>query len=357
MSAELVFYVRVAFWVVLGIASLMIVTLLARFWLVERTVRREAEASLRARQLLMKALQGDDVALVPREVRRLPVHVVAEVLQQFQRAVSGPAAEVIWHVGEVAGIGERGQQLCLSRFWWRRLQGLRTLSFAKPEQRSALAARLIDDPVNDVRRAAVETAYEYPTPEVVVALARHLEDPDSQIVFAVLTSLVRSGPPAADHLVELLQGSDLSPTAVARALLVLTLMGDSRALELAIPRAGSPHDGVRQAVARAMGAFGGHRVAPVLKQLLTDPNNRVRLEACNAVGRMQVGSLAEEVAELLSDRDWQVRRRAALALGQLGPRGEVLLLRALWQPDIYAADMARHVLDLPASTIGADLRA
>jgi HEAT repeat protein len=56
---------------------------------------------------------------------------------------------------------------------------------------------------------------------------------------------------------------------------------------------------------------------------------------------------ARRVAELLRDPAWIVRREAGLALRTLGNPGTVLLRRALRNPDRFAADMARQVMDIP----------
>ncbi len=54
---------------------------------------------------------------------------------------------------------------------------------------------------------------------------------------------------------------------------------------------------------------------------------------------------------MLGDRSWDVRRQAAVALRSLGSPGALFLRQALTSADPYAADAARHMLDLPDSAM------
>jgi HEAT repeat protein len=73
----------------------------------------------------------------------------------------------------------------------------------------------------------------------------------------------------------------------------------------------------------------------------------VRTAAARALGKLRYRPAAAALATLLRDRAWDVRREVGLALRSLGPPGLLFLHRSLQDADRFAADMARHMLDLP----------
>jgi HEAT repeat protein len=84
----------------------------------------------------------------------------------------------------------------------------------------------------------------------------------------------------------------------------------------------------------------------VLTALLADSDPAVRAAATRALGKLSHWPAAATLAALLRDQVWEVRKEAGLALAALGAPGILFLNRALKGNDPFAADMARHVLDL-----------
>jgi HEAT repeat protein len=109
---------------------------------------------------------------------------------------------------------------------------------------------------------------------------------------------------------------------------------------------------VRTAAANLLGAIGGPESAARLIELLKDPESLVRAAAAHGLGRMQHWPAAAQLADGLQDSTWRVRRDAGLALRAIGAPGALFLRRALKGSDLFAADMAQQVLDLPAAAAG-----
>jgi hypothetical protein len=96
------------------------------------------------------------------------------------------------------------------------------------------------------------------------------------------------------------------------------------------------------------GKSGDPQSAPVVIDRLNDSAAQVRQAAAHALGRLKCWQTAPAVARLLEDPVWTVRQEAALALRSFGAPGILLLRRSLANPDRFAGDMARYVLDLHA---------
>ena len=93
----------------------------------------------------------------------------------------------------------------------------------------------------------------------------------------------------------------------------------------------------------------------MLHRLLHDDEADVKAAAIEALG--QLGSQASVVliGAALGDRAFLVRRSAGIALDTLGAPGHLVLRRHLRDPDRYARDMARQMLDAAAARRGLDL--
>jgi len=315
--------------------------------------RRHLERLQAARAVIYEYLNHDDLRSHAARLRRLPFIVCLEALTDFHRSLAGSEGQAVAALAEAAGVTGRGRLLVRSPLWWRRLRGLRALTLSEPGSAALLAGRLLADPDPSVRAAAAQLAPAHATAEVVAALVVHLDAADAPTRFAVMEALVRCGAMAAAITADWLRG-DPTPGAIVAGLLVLEHIGDPRGLDLSLRHALHPEAAVRQQCARTMGVIGDEIALGALSTLLHDADAGVRQAACRSVGRLQWVSLAPDLAQLLVDPAWHVRRQAAIALRRLGTPGEAQLMQALWHQDRYAADMARHVLDLPLATIEGD---
>ncbi len=333
-------------------AGLIFTMLIHNAWIAG--VRRQHLAHLHvARSIIFEYLKSGDLRSSVAGLRRLPFAAVLQALTEFHRSLAGEEGHAIALLAEGTGVTGHGRVLARSPLWWRRLAGLRAIALSEPGSRALLVGRMLADRDANVRAAAAALTPAHATPEVIAALVTHLGADDTPTRFAVLEALVRCGAPAAAVTADWLRG-DATPAAIVAGLLVLERIGDPRGLDLSLRHAAHPDAAVRRQAARTIGAMGDEIALGALTALLHDPDAGVRQMAARSVGRLQWVGLAPELAALLVDPAWGVRRQAAIALRRLGTPGEALLMQALWHTDRYAADMARHILDLPLATVEVD---
>jgi HEAT repeat protein len=106
---------------------------------------------------------------------------------------------------------------------------------------------------------------------------------------------------------------------------------------------------VRERAVALIGAIGELDGAEAVTRRLEDAVAAVRTAAARALGFMKHWPAAPAIAGLLRDRSWEVRHAAGLALRDLGSPGLLLLRRSREDDNLFAADMARQVLDLPGT--------
>ncbi len=309
-----------------------------------RYERRKAMQLARARVVVQTvAHQGEISEQEFRILHSLPRNLQIRLLGEFLRNLAGASRQRVQVLAERVGLNAFAERRCRSRFWWRRLEGARILTLC--EAGEALMVELFRDPSPLVRTQAAEWAATHPSLRVIHHLLGLLQDPQGLCRFTVQDSLLRIGRPAAEplrHYLETHTGPDAeSALAVAAGSVVPSFLGPALTLSR------DPDPSVRTRAAALLGALGGQQAADRLGALLADPDPRPRAAAARAMGALGNWRSAPRVAELLRDPAWIVRREAGLALRALGNPGMVLLRRSLRDPDRFAADMARQVMDIP----------
>jgi HEAT repeat protein len=161
----------------------------------------------------------------------------------------------------------------------------------------------------------------------------------------VSDSLVRLGGVAVAPLARFLELPSADPSPALR---VARHLGDARLLDAALRHSGAQSAKVRREAAAVLATLGGSQVAQRLTELLDDPDAGVRAAALDGLRRAGHWPAAARIADALTDPAWDVRRNAGLALRAFGAPGVLFLRRSMSHPDAFAADMARHVLQLPA---------
>jgi hypothetical protein len=369
------------------------------WWLQWHTRRQEARLN-EARGMLNAmlahyAFQRSTLAwfysLPVQQLYLLPRRLQIRLFEEFAPKLSGQQQQGLRDLSDWFGLIVSAEFLCASWFWWRRLRGARLLTLWGGGERVMLP--LFRDRFLIVRAQAATWAAGHPSPVVIDALVTLLGDTSrlcrftaqnalaqlsamtvslahnpaeeasrpSQMVLDALLAVLRcalspacppppspqsrpwrrwSGPPS---------GSRASPTEVqiAAVLEIATRLVASRFLDpvLALCQHPAPH--IRSLAALFLGALGGTMGIERLFTLLTDSDADVRAAAARALGRLGHWPAASRLAPLLRDRVWAVRREAGLALRTLGAPGLLFLRRSLADGDRFAADMARHILDLP----------
>jgi HEAT repeat protein len=276
-------------------------------------------------------------------LRALPVRLQIRLFTHLAPSLSGAKKQQLTALARALGLLARAATRCHSQWWWRRLQGAHLFTLLGGGEH--VVPVLLWDPAALVRAQAAEWTVEHPTPAVIKALLLLLGDAESLCRFAAQDALLRLGPLVAEPLVHLL--SLPVGLGVETALEVAVGLADARFFSPALTLCHSATPDVRALAATLLGALGRREGVEVLTALLDDDVLEVRTAAAQALGKLRYWPAAPALATLLRDRAWDVRREVGLALRSLGPPGLLCLRRSLQDADRFAADMARHVLDLP----------
>jgi HEAT repeat protein len=262
------------------------------------------------------------------------------------------------HVSRVRGVEH--QRLCraldelgyVDRFlarlnassWWRRAEAAEKLGLAGAKRATTRLAAALADEVPEVRLRAAKALGLVGGRAAVLPLVHALTEPNRWSTIRVADILTGMGSDVVGELI------DAFPRLNEHAkLAALDIFGRIHALT-AVPwlllRLDDPETNVRARAAHALGAIGVVDAAPALRHALGDPEWPVRAMAAKALGRIRDTEAIPALCAALRDREWWVRANAAEALKRAGPRGLDALERMLEDPDRYARDQARLVLDL-----------
>jgi len=314
----------------------------------ERVVCARAELSRSLNPVdLPKGNHHEQTSIDLTTVRDLPVKLQIGIFLDLALNLSDRQKEVITNLAARAGLLRGLERRLKSRWWWRRVYTARSLTMLGAGE--GLMERLLGDRHPRVRAQAADWAATRPSPAVISALLRLLEDPAKLCRFSAQNSLLRMGAVVAPWLAEYI--ADPSAQRLEPALEVAVGLADARFLSSALKlcRDGSPP--VRTLAATLLSQIGGQDAAKALHELLGDSEPSVRSEAARGLGKLTEWPAAPALARALRDPAWDVRHEAGLALRAMGGPGILLLRRSLSDTDAFAADMARQVLGIPASAL------
>jgi HEAT repeat protein len=310
----------------------------------ERADRRQGPRLHEGRELLRQVARGDaPPAGYLERLAALPLRVRVRLFTELAPSLAGAQRDELSRLARHVGLAAHGERLCRSRFWWRRLHGVRLLGAIGAGHE--VVPPLLDDPSPSVRAEAVEWVADHPDPPLVDRLLRLLAEPRGEMRFAIRDSLLRLGARAIEPLEAYLEAH--GGAAVVAGMDVAAGLPHPRFASAALRLRGDALPHVRAQAAGLLGAIGGDDAVAALQSLLRDGDAEVRAAAAGGLGRLGHWPAAPALAALLRDPAWDVRRAAAVALRALGSPGLLLLRRALGDDDAFAADMARQVLDLP----------
>jgi hypothetical protein len=305
---------------------------------------RHAARLARARRAVRDAVQGrapatDDRAALDALPRRLQVRVFLELAPQ----ITGGGRLRLARLADALMLRERAEARTRSIRWWRRVHAVRFLHATGGGE--TVVPGLLEDRHPAVRAAAVEWSADHANPDLVRRLVALLPRPDRFGGFVLRDTLIRIGPGAVPALAAYLERQNGEATVAA--LDVAAALPDPRYAPAARRLAGDPDALVRRRACAVLAALGGEAAVEVLRARLDDPDAGVRAASAAALGRLGHWASAPALARLLRDPAWPVRSGAAHALRALGSPGLLYLRRALADPDRFAADIARQVLETP----------
>jgi HEAT repeat protein len=314
-------------------------------WLWRRD-RVDIERLLRGHAALAAVVLGEEGPASSRvaDLRRLPRRVQATVVDQLAVSVTGEEGRRVARVATELGLVDRARRRCRSRWWWRRLRGAHELNVHGGGDEVLPA--LLADPHPAVRAQAIEWAGDAQNPDLAPRLVAALADPAALCRHTAADAILRAGASLVDVLAEELSAS--AGQQQADLLAVLARRPDTRYGPAAVVASAGELPALRAAAAALLGGVGGEDAGRALRGLLADSDAAVRAAAVDGLRRARIEDAVPDIAPLLGDEAHAVRRAAGAALASLGPGGTLLLRHYTASQDRYAADMARHALDVAA---------
>lgn len=342
ISSELLYAVIIAEIALLGVMFFLIMVHAVLLWARARWVSPRLTA---ARQEIVAALSDPAPASAPLDATRaLPTLQRIHVFLELAPSLAGRQREVLGEMAERLGLVRHAVRLCRSRLETRRLYGARLLTGLSGDP---VMLDLFHDRSPAVRSQAAEWSLYHSEGVALERLVTLLADDSVLCRFTAQDTLLRLGRPAVEPLATFLAG-DHPPVALEAGLRVAIGLADPQFLPSALQLAHSSDIHVRQLAASLLSRVGGAAAVSTLQQLLHDGAPDTRAAAAAGLGRLGHWPAGPAVARLLREPSWDVRHAAGLALMRMGGPGELLLRRAMNSDDAFAADMARHVLALPA---------
>jgi hypothetical protein len=276
---------------------------------------------------------------------RLPRSQQPGAAVMLARNLSGAERRRIAGWAETSGLLGRAQRWSASRWWHRRLRGLRLLAALAVGAEQVLPRLADRDPRVRVAatQLAVELAEELGDAELD-RLTGLLGDRDPGVRFAAGDALCRLARRAVRPIADVLADPTASAPLLRSALQVAVVVVDPAYLSSALRLSAHPEAAVRRAAVPVLSHLGGGEASSRLAVLLDDLDAGVRAASAEGLGRLGRWQSAPAMGRRLRDSSWDVRRASGLALLRLAEPGELVLLRALHDHDRFAADMARLAL-------------
>ena len=337
---------------IFSLAGLMLIHALGLSWLQQHSrlrvegARARLLANLEAEEAPQEAAPicpapGPEDRLEPLRslTREQQLHLFSEIIPN----IIGSRQSTLTQLAGDIGLIDWAESLCNSRFWWRRLKGIRVLTLLDGGE--DVVPDLFEDIHPAVRRQAVEWAAAHPTTPLICGLLEMLDNRQDPARFSIKDSLLRMGYPVAEPMREALNSSTAGN--LVGVLEVAIGLASPQFLSPALDLCSNEDPSVRALAAKLLGALGGGPAAEVLTGMLSDQEAQARQAAAAALGKLGHWPAATAVAYLLRDPVWAVRREAGLALRNFGAPGFLILRRSLGDEFAPAADMAKQVLDIP----------
>jgi HEAT repeat protein len=305
-----------------------------------KLVRAVAKSSRQARvapyrdAVLNIAAGGDEegaASAVLRTVRERDWHAVRDVLVALLSKVRGDTAVMLVDLLDARGEFELARSALGSRRAIRRARGAYLLGLARQRQDVGLLLPLLADRAAEVRLVASRSLGSIGDPVAASALFAALGPVRGQpgIPTAVAAeALLNFGTGAVPAVIAALAADDATERTVA------TMVAAEGALSAAAPRlrqllAGDPELAVRISAAQALGAIGGaDDVAELAAYTMVTQPTALRRAAVQALGELGHPDAAPVLSELLSDPDVRLAQGSGDSLVQLGPAGVRALLQA-----------------------------
>jgi len=303
---------------------------------------RERDDDLRMATSIVASALADPFqrSTAVKAVSQLKWRQQAELIERLVPTVGGSNADWLSSIADVSDLAAKAENLCHSRFWWRRVYGIRLLGMLR--RNNPVVRLLFYDRNNWVRVEAVRWAGIVKDERSITGLLNRIGDEDSLMRRTASDAMLSFGNPVVKPLCDFLMTRH--GKALVEALIIAEAMGDSRFHAPALNLSNDPSDQVRRKAIAVLGRIGGEEATTVLLDRVGDKNPGVRTEAARALGRLNHWPGAPKVAELLGDVHWEPRRASAEALMSMGHPGTLMLKQSASSNNELASDTANYVL-------------
>jgi HEAT repeat protein len=320
----------------IGLACIALAVLVVVVKLIRKVAASSREARVAPfRDTVLNIAAGgdaDDPASVRlRAIREPDWRPVRDVVVALLSKVRGDTALSLVQILDTRGEFERARAALRSRLAVRRARGAYVLGLARQQPDVGLLLPLLADRAAEVRLVAARSLGSLGDPAAAAALFDALGPVRGQpgIPTAVAAeALLNFGAGASAAVIRALAAEDATQRAVA------TMVAAESALSAAAPRlrqllASDPRPDIQISAIMALGAVGGaDDVAALAAHTVTGRRTEVRRAAVQALGQLGHPNAAPVLSELLSDPDIRLAQYSGDALVQLGPTGVRALLRA-----------------------------
>ncbi len=251
---------------------------------------------------------------------------------------SGTVVERARRVADELGLLGRWRRGLAHRYWWRRAESARGLGCVRETTVVPDLVRLLNDPHEEVRAAAVEALGLIGDTRAIPPLVSGFSDGPRLQRARVVLALRAFGRPV---VAPLLEHGQAHPEDTATVADLLGLIGGSSALDALTAWSADLRPDVRAAALRALGTLGPcDRTYYYALRGLGDEAAEVRAMAARAVARSLRADAAPYLADTLDD-EWEVAAEGARGLRDLRDAGRPWLERARNGP---AGDLARQMV-------------
>ena len=204
-------------------------------------------------------------------------------------------------------------------------------SFNDPSTFDELANVALDDPMIEVRQAAVKALGDSKSPAAIPFLMEALRDSfwwfeREQSVRVLLNAIEGMGKPVVEPLIEALR--EREGTVRKLAAIMLGNLQDARAIEELGMTLYDLHHEVSQTAAEALARFGAPAI-DVLAEALIHPEASVREHAILGLGRIHDERVIPYLIEMLHDPAREVKRQAIQSLAEIKDRRAIPALQEL----------------------------
>jgi HEAT repeat protein len=309
-----------------GILGLLAVVIVQRLVRNAAAWRRER---LRARYLplLQIATGGDgrdrDAALATlRRAAGRHRTVIADTLLEPLRVVQGSAVERAREVALALGLIDSWRRGVVRGSWSSRSKAALALGLVRDRESVPALVKVLDDPHDEIRAAAVDALGSIGDVAAVQALLARIGEQSRHQQARLVEALRRIGPAVSSSVVALRTEAPAERRVIAE---ILALAGGTGARVTLMEWTGDSDALVRAASWRAIGMIGmDERAAYHALRALGDQDPRVRAQAAQALGRTGRLDFVPYLQTHLDD-EWEVAAQGARALARLGDEGRAAL--------------------------------